>query len=519
MISLVFRDADKKEIAFFNEVYDLRTASVAQGGPLSLIATVPIDVLGSKIDLLHDVRFYDGFDEPWIGRVKERPRVSKNRQAATIICQGYSDHMKDTRFKRHYIDTGYANWSTVTPVGYSADRVWEHGNRDNNNRVFIQMPANVFSPAGMITGLYYRPANIDQINQTLLSITFDWETGAGYLTAENELRLASFVSDITLGTATVEWTQGVDGAQSGSETITITGSKKALQFYFFGISTDTPADETNWGIITNIRVNGLTGFEVGDTPKPDDFIKNFISVSESLSTDVSQIDAGTFTITDLVFENPTTPFEALTEVNKYERYNWGVSDRDSSNDPRLTYEPHDKGTVHYYASLQNSQMNIVGESIENQYNEVDVIYQDAVSGRNITENRTATHTLLDALGITRKAKISVQTTSLVAAQQAGDAFLADKAQKQGKGSMKIQGDVIDEGGRTVPAYTIKPGTNILVYDLEIKPGNVDTLAGADVLNGENCFRIVRVDADVKKREATLQLDNEGDRLDLLMARR
>jgi hypothetical protein len=483
-----------------------------------MTAVIPENIDNPEFEEFDDVSVYSpDLAEIWLGRIRSIPNVTDNSKATAIVCEGYQNHMKDTRFKRHYSDGGYSHWDLTPPVAFGKVRVWEHAHRDHNNRIFIRLPEGVPTQAGMITGVYYRPANIDKISQNLFTLTFDWETGAGYDPANSEFRLVSFVSDVTLGTATVEWNQGVAGAQSGSETITITGSKKGLQFYMFGVLAETPADETNWGEVTNIRVNGLNGFEAGDSYKADDVIKNFLSVSESLSTDVTQIDAGTFTITDLVLDQDVTPYQALNEVNKYEGYIW-TFDRDSSNNPRLIYQAHDAATIHYTTTLQAANLKLAGRSIADQYNQVDVEYNDS-DGKVLVENRTSAHTLLDTLGITRKARIRVNTTSQTHAQQAGDTFLTDKARPQGKGTLTIKGTVQDINAIDIPVYSLKPGRNILIRDLDPAPGDFDTFTSANVLNGKNCFRIVRVTYDGIKDTVALELDNDGDHLDLLLAKK
>lgn len=517
MISLIFKDENGTEIAFVDRYYGINITSIDKGGPLLLRATVPIELISTKIDLLYDVRLFDDLDEIWLGRVRERPRITENGQAANIICEGYQNHMKDTQFKRHYSDTGYPHWSATPPSAPPEGWAFETCQVDKNNRLLLRVPKDIATSADLRSGYYYRACNTDQINRAIYSITFDYETGADYDSTETILRLISYSDDFNNGV--IEWSLAGSGVLSDSESIIITASKKALFFLMRFVGANTPNSSNYWGKITNIRVNGLNGFEAGDNYKADDVIKNFLGLSESLSTDVTQISAGTFTIPELVLADSIKPFDALTEVNKYEGYSWGMWDRDSSNLPRLTYEAHDKTTIDYFVSIENVSLALIGESIESQFNEVDVEYQDAATGRTLVENRTATHTLLDALGITRKAKISINTTSQAAAQQAGNTFLEDRAQKQGKGSATVSGTVVDRFGRTIPAYQMRPGRNILFYDLESSPADLITQTSANVLNGINCFRIVQLDGDISRDQARLQLDNQGDNLPVMLSKK
>jgi len=211
----------------------------------------------------------------------------------------------------------------------------------------------------------------------------------------------------------------------------------------------------------------------------------------------------------------TRPLDILRELNKYEGANFGVWDVDASNVPRLTYGPHASDAIDYITSLRYCRPDLAGESLEGQYNAVDVEYQDA-NGNSLYTTRTRAHALLDGWGITKKPDpLSVRTTSLAQANQAGDILLDDKARPQGKGSLVIKGFVWDSYGRKIPAHRVRPGKNILIYDLRPAPGDLDTMGTAGNLNGKNVFRIVATDA--KPYEVTCQLDNEADRLERFLA--
>ncbi len=520
-MNLIFKDAAGNQIHYDQKIYDLQYSYTQEGGPLSLSVTIPIDLIGKKIDLIYDVLLYDDLDEIWLGRISEMPRVTQDRQAAIITAKGYFSHILENPLMRHYTDTGYAEWDVNPPVAMPESYNWSDGvvEKDNNNRLYMHLINGQTIKSGSSLGLYYRLCNIDRISQAIYSVTFDYELGSD-VTANVYGRLASYDSDIT--NIAVEWSlQGTGALQTGSVTQIITAGKKGLIAYL-GFGADKTAANNNCYLkITNIRVNGLSTFT--STYQADEVIKDLLAnYAPSVSTDQTKISNGAYTIPTFFVDKKTSVLDVIKELNKYERYNYGFWDRGSDTKPRFTYAAHDKATIHYTTSLRAAKPELSGESLDDQFNAVDVEYDDPViPGRKLVARRTATHALLNTWGITRAPAQALQakTTSAAAANQVGDAFLTDKAQRQGKGSITVRLPVRSSAGTITPPWRILPGRNIMIRDLEPSPADLTTMTSSNVLNGKNIFRIVEVSVNYTNKEATLSLDNIGDNLAVMLSRR
>ncbi len=518
MFSLAFRDSAGVEQAYVRGIYALSFSSTGKGGPLSLTAAVPIDLISPRLHLIDGVSLYDGLDEIWLGRVCGLPTVTANRQAGIVVAEGYINHLADDSLVPAYIDGRLERWGSPEAYAIASDANASRFITDKLNRVRVGLKNGQAYATGDTCGQAYG-ALTGYIKRFTASYSTNYDNAKCY---------AELLAEPS---GTVLWRRNVNGGSSGTIDISTTtfvppgldilsaipANTTSLVWQVRAVAnfTNTAADNSWHGTLTVPKVY----YQTLADDKTTTVLKNMLAAKcPKLSTDYSKITAGTYTLTDFCSDSSTRPLDVLRNLNRYEGYDFGVWDRDSSGVPRLTFGPHDFGTVHYFASLRDGRPDLAGDSLDGQYNAVDVGYQDAATNRELTATRTATHALLDAWGITRKPdRLSMTTTSLASANQGGDTLLDDKARAQGKGSFPIRGYVRDNYGRKIPAHRILPGRNILIRDLRPSPDTLTSMTSANVLNGINIFRIVQVDA--KPFEATLQLDNEGDRLDFILVRK
>lgn len=522
MLSLDFNDAAGIEQHYIRQIYDLSWSYIEKGGPLSLIAAVPIDLIAPKIGLIDSVSLYDGLDEIWLGRVRERPTVTADKQAGIITAEGYIKHLEDDSMQTLYIDSGLGLWDDRTLFAEKNSNYVSSVNpsrfiNDKFNRLWIGIKrGQVYDISDQFGWMYEAPGGY------IKRFTSNWSTS--YDNGFFELAIYAWN-----GSWTQIWHRNVYGTFSGTLDIStsttpsgdivaaIPANSTALIAVFIcktAVTLSGQLDNEWYGRLTNPKVY----YELPTDWKTSTVIKDILGKKAPLlSTDYSQIADGTYTLADFFDAKKKNPHALIKELNKYEVYNYGVWDRDSSGKPRFHFKAHELGTVHYFTSLRDAKPDLAGDSIENQFNSVDVEYQSQ-TGRTLTTTRTKALDLLTKWGITRSPSrpLSIQTTSQTSANQAGDIELNDRARPQGKGSLTIKGFVRDNYGRKIAAHQIRPGKNILIRDLRASPQTLADMTSSDVLNGINIFRIVQVDA--KPFEATLQLDNEGDRLDLYLAK-
>lgn len=519
MLSLVFRDANGIEQAYAKRIYDLNWSATEKGGPLSLTAAVPIDVLAPKLSLLQDVSLYDGLEEIWLGRIREMPSVSRDGQAAIVLAEGYINHLDEGSMVPRYLDTRLGCWEpreAFSGLGSNANP--SHFLTDNYSRVGVGLTngqAYALNDAG---GLVYK-ATADTIVRFAADYATNYDNTKCYaqLYAWNGSAWTEIWRRDATGTGTGTIDISTTTTPSGYVLAPIPANCSAVMWRLRAASahTNTSGDNVYYGRLTYPKVYYKT---LSDW-KTTTVLKDILGlVAPSLSTDYSKITSGTYTLSEFFDEEKTPPLELLRRLNSFEGYDYGVWDRDPSKKPRLTFAPHALNTVHYVTSLDGGRPELAGDSIESQYNFVDVEYQDKRTGKNLVTTVTRAHALLDSYGIDRSpAKITLRGTSSSAASQVGNTFLNDKARPQGKGSLTVRGYVWTGSGTRTPAHRIRPGTNILVRDLRASNQTLKDATSSNVLNGTNIFRVVQVDA--RPWEATLQLDNEGDRLDFILARK
>ncbi len=461
---------------------------------------------------LDDLRIYDNTELLWLGRIEDEPLVTESGEVL-ITAVGYASHLKDELVQKLWTDTSTAHWDLTPPIPPPESFAWQQGERDNNNRVFIRMPQGMEFINGAATGLYYRLANTDKINQDIHSITFDYETGTSYNGNNWRLQLVSYDEDFNNGVN--EFQLATTGATAASSTNNITANKKALVFRIAEQSAstaDVPTDNNFWAKITNLRVNGSSEFL--STVTADALIKDIIpDFAPSLSTDFSDIDTGTATITDFFAEDPTTPLGLLQRAVVGEDWKTGIYEVGKDDKPKYQAITIPRGTIDWFVSVDDGPLDIAGRSIQEMFNSVVVEFLTA-DGRVTSVTRTTTIDLFDNFGITKEAIIRVNTTSQTAAEEAGDQFLVEFGRPRAKGQMILKGPILSKFGNR-PAWFIRPNDILQIHDLDASPATLEDMSESTVTNGINIFEVTAVDVNISGSEQsiTIQLETPASRLD------
>jgi len=463
---------------------------------------------------LDDLRIYDGIELLWLGRIEDEPLVTQSGEVL-ITAVGYASSLKDELVQKLWVDTGFKDWSE-TPASVPNDEwEWQHAETDNNNRIFVRLPRDQSFNNQLATGRYYRLTNPDKINQDIYSVSFNYSVGAAYNPAVALAKLNSYDSNFT--NAVQEWSVASTGPLSASTDFVVTAGKKAMGVFFDGAVSATPADDNNWVKITNIRVNGSSDFT--GTLTADALIKDIIpDFAPSLSTDFSDITTGTGTITDFLAEDPTHPLELISNAISGEDWKTGIYEVGSDNKPRYRAQDISRDTIDWFVSVDDGQLQLAGKSIQEVFNAVEVEFLTA-TGSVTTVTRTTTVALLDDAGITRTAKIQVNTTSQTAAEEAGDQFLTEFGRPRAKGQMTLKGSILSKFGNR-PAWFIRPNDILQIHDLNPSPATLEDMSEAVVTNGINIFEVVAVDVNISGSEEsiTIQLETPASRLDFELAK-
>jgi len=167
------------------ELFGGNPSSIAQGGPLGMTVIVPPGLHHEEPRVFDDVILYNAALEPiWDGRIHETPAVSAGAQMRALVCEGHQNALTDIDVGRLFSDTGYEGWSLTPPTAPTDSWQWESLERDTNDRLFFRVPRGLLTNTNLASGIYYRKCHTDAINQDIFSITFTYETLAGYDSAK-----------------------------------------------------------------------------------------------------------------------------------------------------------------------------------------------------------------------------------------------------------------------------------------------------------------------------------------------
>ncbi len=261
-------------------------------------------------------------------------------------------------------------------------------------------------------------------------------------------------------------------------------------------------------------------FVTGTYDKADEIIQKTITdmgANRKISNDYTDFTAGAYTVIACT-ANFRFAREIWDEVNKYELYDigcWGsqlASGADTSDTkPAFFYLAHSKTTVDYFTTLKEAKLSLAGPAVDDLADRVIVEYGSASH-----VERTTTSSYLTGRNWAKHGpKITIQSTNVADANQAGDKYLTEANLTKAKGTMEITGSVRDAYNKEVKYYEIRAGKNIRIKDLE---ATEDMFSASNVLDGRTTFKIVKVDVDVGRRSAKLTLDQPADELDVILAR-
>ena len=220
------------------------------------------------------------------------------------------------------------------------------------------------------------------------------------------------------------------------------------------------------------------------------------------------VEATTYAIEHLVFYEGATPAEILDALIALEPdFYWAVWEDTANAKARFEWRAWPL-TVRYEATAQGG-VELPGSSFD-LYNAVNVRWKDA-NGRIRFRRRTQTVEELDDAGLTREAflDLTVEAGTQTDADKAGDQFLAEHQDIRAAGTLRVSSAIFDhDRGQMVEPYELRPGHLIRVRDIVPR---LSALTATE-RDGISVFRVVAVDYDARRNEASLTLDAEQRQL-------
>lgn len=493
--------------------------STMPGGFKSATITLPrrIDQEYVDLNLLDNVEILGpGNEVYWEGRVQQLPRSFQDTFSITVGCVGWSAHLLDNpAFREVYIDADLSNWGepatsrkqALLAGGLLLSQCQASQGWGATPALLIQILGHVASHASIYEWTYSsRGVDLGEaICDTIVPKASGEPGGVGQI-----LGLCS--NEETGGTVDIS----LPNTAATQESISAGGAGKKFAFYqlqFSGAATGTFTGDT-YGI-SNVRVLGNHGLtQHGTWPNiglyASDVIANVISRAAPLLK--TSIQATTFAIPHLVFNEPTGAEDVIKLVNGYHLWDWGVWE-----EREFVYQEPDSENPWVARLSDGAKLDLEGSQVSNVYNGVFVSYTDPGgqthsvgpigSGADVEsaelEDTSATNPV-NAHGIPKKwALLSIsQTTTEAAAKQLGRIYLGEKSLPQRQGTLTLTGTVTHPTEGQRPAAVVRAGDWIRIAD---HPTDVPR-------------KIIEATYAADTETVSLSLDNTSQKLDAILER-
>lgn len=485
--------------------------------------------------LFDSVKVYGpGAETVWEGRMVQFPRQQADQFSVQPGAVGWAAHLRDDpSFREIFVDVDLGKWG-----GSSVQRQLDLialGFNPNGTQVVPDVTTGVPSLQAVLQAPWAAPgaggtAKIadgiyDSGGIPIGSVYYAWTNanlGAGapwtwqvFLDADD--RFASGFDN----------TANLAAAGPGTGTLTATTATRtfALASLFYN-GASGGADLTGYTLFwTKLAVYGTHGLTKQGTASAteaqgffaSDVVANVVSRSAPLLTYTTgaagSIASTTFVIPHLSFTDPTTAEDAISLVNGYHLYEWGVYDN-----RQFFWRPPDPGRCTWEARLSDgAQVSLEGDDANNIFNGVFVTYSDP-SGRRSTVGPPGSvadatdATLVDtsvtnpvnAHGIPRRwGRLEISnTTTQAGAIQLGAVWLAEHNLPARRGQLTLTGLVQHPTQGKRPVWAVRAGDYIRIADRPNDPVR----------------RIIETSYSHDSRQLTATLDNTVFKIEAIMER-
>lgn len=441
------------------------------------------------------------------GYVAAMPRELSDRHVIGVTLTGWMSHAKDRQFVEDYVNRNVGDWGDM-PIEEKA-------------RLAGSVSMGDFSySAGDTGGLACLLPNQALGTQTIAQAWYQAPPGCtvasiGYRGTATSLP-AGWNSQFrasdsrTLGTSDA-YTPTLDDTLRALALTTAARRYVASWVYSNG-SAATPASGASVAF-SKLAVYGSHGLttRAGDPAEPDglylsDILKN-IAQRWCPLLNTSGVQDNQYVVQHCAFRDPTFPYDAFLELNKYALWHLAVWDNRT-----LTYKPYD--LTDYDWEIRTDDPGVTfspqGPSVGSLFNGIAVTYTDPLTG---VQNRITPDTNPE-LGDTSSANpwtahsrdvwdpITLSTPTLEdQAVQLGVAALADRNRPKTPGTITATGYIRDRAGNPQPVSKVRAG---------------DTIA---ITNFNDIVRlIVETDYDDEQKTVSLSIDKPFALLDAYLDR-
>lgn len=450
----------------------------------------------------------------WSGRLMDTP-TREGEHVLSVQAEGWQAHLDDQAVERFYIHSRLADWKDTRqvpgctlggngfPSGYTVS--------NEQGQIVLALPQGSDAPPGS----NWVGVTLDLgPGQAANAISLDWDSanntsGNVYVYA----RATSSKDPRNHGGAYADaFTFAHNTGASGTTTGTFsTGYRYVHVFMYFDAGAGGPIGADHWFRIKEARVFAASGYRSGAASvlKASQIIADVAQFPELLSSDLSGIQASSFSIPEYAPRAGRTPREHITAANAYEDWQAMVDV-----DRRLVYRPLPTAPTMNAGSAPGFTFDDTSANSGEEIYNAARIEAEQPDGTPLRFLRAgAGDTLADERGFTRAKTLPVRSTlTQAAAERIADKWLEGRAASPLKGKATVTGAGAVRGiaGEPVPPHVLLRRTGeLLCLDRLVDPvtGNVGR-------NG----RIASVTYTHAEDRAEVDIDNSRATFDALLAR-
>lgn len=447
-----------------------------------------IDLDYPDLELVNDVAIIgaDGF-VAYEGRVAAMPRELGDAHSINVTLAGWMAHAKDRKFTEIYVDTDLQGWGPM-----SARRRFNllGANHTYNTAPEVKPDPSTSQPTvstgwvGAWASPYLPQAEAwyDAGPEIRIGrVVFSWKRESAIVdpadafwawsanTCEQDtFDTGGFTSSGNLRAAGPSANQTLL-----SNALTHRYANLQLAYTFTPAGVDGGAIGIAWYNLAVFGTHNLTIYPGTDYPPggphTGDVVRD-ICRRWCPMLDPSGVQDTSYVIQQLAFKDPTYPYDAFLEVNKYHLWHLGVWEG-----KRLDFRPYDFSDYQWAVRTDdpNVTISLQGDSTEDLCNGVKVKYKDIITGVDAILSPDVYSDLKDTdpdnpwnrHGVEHWEDIELSTPTLFSqALQIGRLALADKNRPKAPGTITVKGHIRDRQGDWQPVWKVRAGDTIAITD-------------------------------------------------------
>jgi hypothetical protein len=418
------------------------------------------------------------------GRVSALPRELQDAHAINVMMAGWIAHAKDRKFTDILVDRDLGQWGEVSRQRRINNMT---ANYYNSNPILQVSPNTETGQAALVIGwtgawtAAFKPI-VDVVydagpGNTVGQLSYSFEqkgAASGWTDAGFQLILNTGPGEddtFPLGVSSSGNLATSSAAFTTFTPTTVPGRFYTINWYYTvgPAGADNASFEVHWPYLA-VYGAGVPAY-LSDAPgQPagvvaSDMIR-YLAGKYCPRLSTAGVHDTTYVIQHCTYREPTDPYDAFLDLNKYHLWHLGVWE-----DRILHFRPYDYTDYQWEIRTDDpgTQFSPQGPSTEDLFNGIVVSYTDILTGRSGRVSPTDSTALRDTginnpwnqQGLDRWDEIQLSQPTLRAqAIQVGAMALAERNRPKAPGTIQVQGYIRDRGGNPQPVWKVRAGDMI-----------------------------------------------------------